>query len=297
VLAGAAKSGTSTLAEMLGAHPRVHMCPRKESHHYLFRDAPPRFTGPGDDMFARMVVDDPVDWKQLMADADASGATAVGESAVYYLYRPEVWPVLARELGPDGKVVLILRDPVARVVSAWGHMVRDGREVLDLAEALAAEDERVAAGWEWCWHLTRVSRYHQQLPAVYAAFSPDRVFVADFAELRRDPTGLLVRLQRFLGVDEVPPAGDVAPVVNPSGQVRNRSLHRFLTEPHPVKDLLRPLVPDRLVQGTYRRALSRNLRPLPPVPDDLRHRLADELATEAALVHGITGLDTSAWTQ
>lgn len=271
------------------------MCPRKESHHYLFRDAPPRFTGPGDDMFARMVVDDPVEWKTLMSAAGS--APAVGESAVYYLYRPEVWPVLAHELGPSGRVVLILRDPVARVVSAWGHMVRDGRESLSLADALDAEDDRVRAGWEWSWHLTRVSRYSQQLPAVYAAFSPDRVFVADFAELRRSPAALLSRLHRFLEVDPVPLASEDAPVVNPSGQVRNRSLHRFLTEPHPVKDLLRPLVPDRLVQGTYRRALSRNLRPLPPVPDDVREYLASLLAVEAAQVHELTGLDTSTWTR
>lgn len=293
VLAGAAKSGTSTLAGLLATHPDIHMCPRKESHHYLFQGAPPRFTGPGDEAFARMVVHADDEWRRLMAGG--TGARAVGESAVYYLYRPEVWPVLARSLGPAGQVVLILRDPVARVASAWGHLVRDGRETLDLAGALAAEDDRARAGWEWCWQLRGVSRYHEQLPAVLAEFGRERVFVADFDELRRRPADLLDRLQRFLGVEPRPLVGEAAPVTNPSGRVRSRRLHRFLTEPHRVKDLLRPVTPDRLVQATYRRALAQNLRPLPAVPAALRSRLARELEPVAAGVADLTGLDTAAW--
>jgi hypothetical protein len=86
-----------------------------------------------------------------------------------------------------------------------------------------------------------------------------------------------------------------APVINPSGAVRSRSLHRFLTEPHPVKDALRPLVPDRVVQATHRRALARNLRALPPLPGSLRAALVDELRPVAVEVERLTGLDTTRW--
>lgn len=291
VLGGAAKSGTSTLADLLGQHPDVHVIPRKEAHHHLFRSAPPAFCGPGDDTFARMVVSDPAEWERLVAAG--AGHEAVGEASVYYLYRPEAWPRLRDALGPDGRVVLILRDPVARVSSAWGHLVRDGREDLPIGAALAAEDERAAAGWEWCWRYRAVSRYDEQLPAVLDAFGPDRVLVADFDELRRSPDELTARIHRFLGVD--PRTAGPVPVVNPSGAVRSRALHAFLTQPHPVKDVLRPFVPDRLVQGTYRRALARNLTPLPPMPDDLRRDLAEELRPVADAVTRLTGLDTARW--
>lgn len=294
VIGGAAKSATSTLADLVGRHPDVHVVPRKEAHHHLFVDAPPTFGGPGDDAFARMVVTSPVEWAGLLAEGD--GCSAVGEASVYYLYRPEVWPTLAEALGPDGRVVLILRDPVERIRSAWGHLVRDGREELDLAGALDAEDQRVALGWEWCWHLRRVSRYHEQLPVVLQAFGADRVLVADFAELRADPVGLTGRVHRFLGVEPVDALGEVA-VVNPSGKVRSRRVHRFLTQPHPVKDALRPIVPDRLVQGAYHRVLARNLEPLPPMDDEVRAQLCDELAEVADGVRSLVGLDTSAWCQ
>lgn len=292
VLGGAAKSGTSTVADLLGQHPNVHVVPRKEAHHHLFRSSPPQFCGPGDDTFARMVVSDPLEWERLLADG--AGHHAVGEASVYYLFRPESWDRLATALGPGGRVVLILRDPVDRIASAWGHLVRDGREDLPIGEALDAEAERAAAGWEWCWSYRAVSHYDEQLPAVYDAFDADRVLVADFAELRRNPAALTARLHAFLGVASTPVAGP-APVVNPSGAVRSRALHDFLTQPHPVKDALRPLVPDRLVQGAYRRALARNLTPLPPMPDDLRRSLADELRPVADEVQQRTGLDTSAW--
>lgn len=292
VLGGAAKSGTSTLADLLGRHPDVYVCPRKEAHHHLFRSSPPTFTGPGDDTFARMVVSDPAEWAELLAAG--APAPVVGDASVYYLYRPESWPRLRDALGPDGKVVLILRDPVSRIGSAWGHLTRDGRETLPIADALAAEDERAAAGWEWCWRYRDVSRYDRQLPAVYEAFAPEQVLVADFAELRRDPEGLTARIHRFLGVVPIGSTGPVT-VVNPSGAVRNRAVHRFLTQPHPVKDVLRPFVPDRLVQGTYHRVLARNLAPLPPMPEALREELADELRPVAEQVQDLTGLDTSAW--
>lgn len=291
VLGGAAKCGTSTLADLLDGHPDVHVVPRKEAHHHLFRDAPPSFCGPGDETFARMVVSDPAAWDRLLADG--AGAAAVGEASVYYLYRAEVWPRLAEALGPDGRVVLVLRDPVERIRSAWGHLVRDGREHLDLAGALAAEDRRVADGWEWCWHLRRVSQYHEQLPAVLEAFGPDRVLVLDLAELRSDPAALAARAFSFLGVAPwtIPPV----PVLNPSGAVRSRWLHRALTEPHPAKDRLRPFVPDAALQAVYRRALARNLRALPAPEPTLLAELREELEPVAAGVQGLVGLDTTAW--
>ena len=292
VLGGAAKSGTSTLADLLDRHPDLHMCPRKEAHHHLFRSSPPTFSGPGDDTFARMVVSDPGEWGRLLAAG--SGQQVVGEASVYYLYRTESWPILREALGPDGRVVLILRDPVARIASAWGHLVRDGREVLPLVDALASEDERVAAGWEWCWHYRRVSRYDEQLPAVLESFGPDRVLVADFAELRTAPTELATRIHRFLGLDALAPTEPIE-VVNPSGSVRSRAVHDFLTQPHPVKDVLRPFVPDRLVQRTYRKVLARNLQSLPPMPDDLHRSLVEEFEPVAHRVRELTGLDTSNW--
>lgn len=291
VLAGAARSGTTTLADLLGQHPEVHVCPRKEAHHYLFRGCPPAFGGPGDHVFSEMVVSEPDEWAALMAAA--GDAPARGEASVYYLHQPAVWPVLVDAVGPELKVVLILRDPLERAVSAWAHLVRDGREHLDLGDALDAEGTRRADGWEWCWDLVGVSRYSVGLEALLDHVPRERVLVLGYDQLVSEPQGVARRAFAFLGAD---PGVPVVPrALNRSGAVRSRRVHRALTRPHRTKDLLRPLVPDRVVQSTFRLVHDRNLAALPDAPPDVRARLAAELADEPARVARLTGLDTTTW--
>lgn len=290
ILGGAAKAGTSALATALARHPDLHLSPRKEAHVHLFADGPPQFCGPGDDVLAAMVVSDAQVWAAERRAAD--GAAVFGEASVYYLYRPESWPAIAAAVH-DPHVVLVLRDPVTRVISAWGHLVREGREPLPLEAALDAEADRRAAGWEWCWRYRDVSRYERQLPAVLDAIGRERLLVVDHAELQRTPDEVLARIHRFLGLEERPTTA--VHEVNPSGVVRSRRVHRFLTEPHPVKDALRPLVPDAVVQATYRTVLRRNLKPLDAVPGDVRAELARDLAPTAAGVAELVGLDTRRW--
>ncbi len=267
------------------------MCPRKEAHHYLFRGDPPRFRGPGDHVFGEMVVSDPGEWAALMAAAGDAGAR--GEASVYYLHRPEVWPRLVAAAGPGLRVVVILRDPVARATSAWGHLVRDGREHLDLADALDAEPDRVARGWEWCWELVGVGRYAEGLEALFDHVARERVLVLGHDELAAEPQVVARRAFAFLGVD---PGAPVLPrTLNRSGAVRSRRVHRLLTRPHPAKDLLRPLVPDRVVQSTFRAVHDRNLATLPDLLPDVRGRLVAALADQPARVTALTGLDTSTW--
>lgn len=291
VLAGAAKSGTTTLVDLLAQHPDVHVCPRKEAHHYLFRSAPPAFRGPGDHVFGEMVVSDPDEWAALMAAA--GGARARGEASVYYLHRPEVWPRLVAAAGEDLKVIVILRDPVARAVSAWGHLVRDGREHLDLAEALDAEADRRDRGWEWCWGLVGVGRYAEGLEALLDHVDRGRVLVLGHDELAAEPQIVARRAFAFLGVE---PGAPVVPrALNRSGVVRSRRVHDLLTRPHPAKDLLRPFVPDRVVQSTFRAVHDRNLATLPQVLPDAHARLVAALGDQPARVAALTGLDTSGW--
>lgn len=292
VLAGAAKAGTTTLVDLLDQHPEVHVCPRKEAHHYLFRSDPPTFRGPGDHVLGEeMVVSDPAEWAGLMAAA--GGARQRGEASVYYLHRPEVWPTLVEAVGPDLKVIVILRDPVERAISAWGHLVRDGREHLDLGDALDAERRRVEQGWEWCWELVGVGRYAVGLEALFDHVGRDRVLVLGHDELAAEPQVVARRAFAFLGV--APGAPVVARTLNRSGAVRSRRVHQLLTRPHPAKDLLRPLVPDRVVQSTFRAVHDRNLAVLPDVLPDVRARLVAALSDQPSAVARLTGLDASSW--
>lgn len=107
VVAGAQKSASTSLAELLGRHPRVSMVRREV-----------------------MALEDPyypqgIGWlKQHISESHSAGLVPA-------LKRPELLhraetPERLVELLPNPYVVVILRDPLARTVSAYYHYVRHG---------------------------------------------------------------------------------------------------------------------------------------------------------------------------
>jgi hypothetical protein len=71
------------------------------------------------------------------------GAAPVsGEASPYYLYHPYT-PQRVRDLVPGVKLIVMLRDPVARAYSHYWERVRAGVEPLSFDEAIAVEDARL----------------------------------------------------------------------------------------------------------------------------------------------------------
>src|SRR2546423_4327594 len=159
---GAAKSATTSLHRYLGQHPDVFALPAKDTRFFAFDGPGPPLNGPGDDDFAREFVTDRDAYLALFAPA---GDAAVRiESSVVYLDLPHVADrILARR--PDARFLAILRDPAERAWSQWLANVQHRKEPLGFEEALAAEAERIAAGWSWLFHYRARGRYHSLLSA------------------------------------------------------------------------------------------------------------------------------------
>ncbi|MGH8773897.1 MAG: sulfotransferase family protein [Jiangellaceae bacterium] len=122
---GAQRSGTSSLFRYLGAHPDVAASFRKEVEYFSRRA----------DLGER--------WYRAHF-ALRIGRPKLGfEATPDYLFHP-LAPSRAAALVPDARLVVLLRDPVARAWSHHQHMVRLGYETLAFAAALAAEEERCA---------------------------------------------------------------------------------------------------------------------------------------------------------
>lgn len=290
IIAGAAKCATTSMARMLGEHPDVYVTPRKESHHFLFCNEIPEFPGPGDRRLVHMGVPGREDYAGLFADA--GDASAVGEASVYYLYRPECFTRIRESLGPV-RVIVMLRDPVDRAFSAFGHMVRDGRETApDFESGLDLEQSRMDAGWEYAWHYTRVGFYADQVTRLVEIMGADRVLLLRYEDFAVEPVGVAQEAFEFLGVDP-----DFCPRrlhVNPSGTVRNGRIHDFLIHPHPVKDRLRPFVPRAWVQRTYDRAQRHLVAPM-TMESGVRERLVETFESDVSRLVDRTGFDAEGW--
>lgn len=196
---GAPKAGTSALHAALARHEQVFVVSPKEPKYYMCTDAPPpAYNGPGDAHSQKEWVWRADDYASLFAGAPAESIRL--ESTPFYLYLPHSRRRIAEEL-PEAKLIVVVRDPIDRAYSNWMHLWVDGLEPIDnLAEAWAAEDHRVAAGWAPFWHYQRLGRYGEQLADLLTLVDRDRVLVLRYWQVVSRPSKTLDRVADFLGI-------------------------------------------------------------------------------------------------
>lgn len=123
-----------------------------------------------------------------------------GEGSPYYLFHPAVPQRIAAALPATTRILVVLRDPVARAWSHYHHEVARGFEHLDFEAAieveaprLAGEEQRLLA--EPTYHsfahqhhsYAARGRYAPQLQRLFDAVGRDRVLVLESHDLRHSP--------------------------------------------------------------------------------------------------------------
>jgi len=184
---GTQKGGTTTLHELLGAHPEIFLPAAKELHYF---DLKPHQTS---------------NWyKQHFSEAGSD--QCCGEITPFYLFHPAA-PKRIQALLPNVKLVVLLRDPVERALSQIFHARKRGFENLDPEEAVAAEPDRLASGdpvsLQKHSYVAR-SRYLEQLDRYETLFHPSQLLVLQSETLFEQPKRIWDTLQRFLGLKTIP---------------------------------------------------------------------------------------------
>lgn len=289
---GAAKSGTTALHRALERHPEVFVPLQKETNFFALSGKKPAFQGPLDaETINRFSIWRRDDYERLFSSAGRHAA--IGEVCPLYLYS-DVAAQAIHDHVPDATIVIVLREPVSRAFSAYQHLVRDGRETHSFREAVAREPDRIAAHWEWFWHLTAVSTYSPQVERYLERFGRGNVRFFLHEELLDAPERVLGELADFLniarhGFSRVEPQ-------NVSG-VPTRwasGLHGALYRPGPMNTALRRILPARLrkrwSEGFKGVALERA-----SVDTDVASDLAERFAPDVQRLERMTGLDLARW--
>lgn len=294
LVVGAGRSGTTGLVEGLRGHPEVFVTTPKEPDYFAYAGQRLAFRGPGDDLAVnRPAVTDLADYLALYPSDHPSdhsshpGLTAFGEASVSTLYHHERSIPEIQRVAPEARIVVLLREPVARAHSAFDYLAGQGREpATTLLDAVADEDRRVRDGWSHLWHYTRMSRYADAVEAFLEAFGPDRVGVWSHDELSEDYPETLRQVLRFVGTE--PHAGELdrVPVVNVSGTPRSRLVHGAIAAARGNETVRR--VGQRVTTFRVREALRRRLvkkhQVDPVVRRELEPLFADDLARLGALL-------------
>jgi len=179
-----------------------------------------------------------------------------GEATPYYLFHPAV-PERAAASVPDVRLIALLRDPIERAYSHYQLMRRTGREKLSFAEAIAAEEKRLAnqdvtldeqvktARGDRLHHHHRhrayITRglYAEQLERWYAHFPREQLMVIRAEDFLSRPAEIYAEVLRFLGLREWQPTDFVA---------RNRGSYA------PIDPELRAQLEERLAEPNARLA-------------------------------------------
>jgi hypothetical protein len=206
IIAGAPRSGTTWLYELLDRHPDVYMAKpvRPEPKFFLV-----------DELYDRGIQHYFDTWF-----AGAAAYAAAGEKSTNYLENPVVASRIHRHL-PSVRLVFILREPAHRAYSNWVWSRMNGMETEDFETALASEAERerqLPPKLRYARPHAYFSRglYADMLRPYYALFPREQVLCLKFDAIIRNPGDLAARLHRFIGVSSRCEDATGLDVVNPS---------------------------------------------------------------------------------
>ncbi|MEM8486590.1 MAG: sulfotransferase [Bacteroidota bacterium] len=297
ILIGAAKSGTTALFYYLSQHPEVFACPVREPNFFALQDTPAEelpalFSGPGDrETVGRNSVTDLQAYHALFKGAQPG--QVVGEVSPLYLYHPDAASNIARQV-PQAKLIVVLRNPVARAHASFLHLRRDGREpCTHFGEGLLLEKERRTAGWEHLWHYEAMGRYAAQVERYLALFPRTQLLFLLYDDFVADAPSVLARCFSFLDVDAAFEP-DLSRKPNRSGIPRVKPLQQFLSGTSALKKVLVRYLPaqtrGRLVSGVQRLNLAR-----PALEKRIANKLQAAYKEDIEQLQDLIDRDLSAW--
>lgn len=218
LIIGAQKAGTTWLSDMVRQHPEVSTPVTKELHFFdhardhrrEFRGYVDRFTaGPETVAIGESTPNYVWALDALPPEVAVFGDERTFGARAYPQLNPDPAATIAALL-PDVRLVLILRDPVARAISAFRHHIRM-RRLSPSASILGVR--RPGVPIRDAYGIVALGFYDAQLQHWHRHFDPERLLVLCLEDdVLRSPRQTLRRLFAHIGVDpDFEPAGTSEP--------------------------------------------------------------------------------------
>jgi hypothetical protein len=157
---GAARAGSTALAEYIASGLGLSLARGKESHFLASRGIPERSGGPSGRDFDSARDKSIKDFRTRFPVNASTGILDASTSSLYY---SQSTSQMLDEHFPDALLIAVLRHPAHRAISAYRYMRARGYEKLSWSDALESEERRIHAGWPHIWHYSRESSYSSQL--------------------------------------------------------------------------------------------------------------------------------------
>jgi hypothetical protein len=305
-IAGAPKTGTTSLYHWLSTHPEVYMSPLKEPCYFSFEMRPENFSSQYQAMIREHmenvrrgldrglaqnsiegIVSEWTDYLRLFTGTTRE--KAIGEASVCYLWS-QTAPRAIRECVPHARILLILRDPADRAFSQYLHYRSDGHATLSFRQHIerCLRIDRQLSAYN---PILEFGMYAGQVARYLANFPRDQVRIWLYEETLKDPKMFHREVLEFLGVD---PAGGT--------EIKKRHLEVSLARAPMltnvlkrarIYDSLRDALPSGL-QRFVRPVFCRPRRGMYMSAED-RAFLVDFYRQDVCRLEQLIGRDLSAW--
>jgi Sulfotransferase family len=296
LVVGAARSGTTGLVEGLRSHPRVFVTDPKEPHYFALHDQTPDFTGPGDGHTINRVAVTDRDGYLALYPTGPHEFRALGDGSVSTLYYYERALPEAVAMNPDLRLVVLLREPIARAYSSHQYMRARGFEPYeDFLAAVDDEPRRKADNYHHLWHYTSMSFYADAVAALQKAVPSEQLGIWFYDDLDRDYEGTVRAVLRFLDVPPVEGEAEGVPRVNISGKPRFAPVQKALWWATRHEALRRGV--KRMTTYRFRERIRRLTLRSGGVPPEAVERLRPMFADDLARLRDLLPPDTElpAW--
>ena len=290
IIAGVNKAGTTSLFVSLQAHPEVAISAVKETRYFL----PARYGRP---------LEPPSVYASYFADAGDRPVRLEATPAYFYGGEPLVAEIVEL-LGADTRIIVVLREPVARLLSFFSYQktrlrLPDDMTLEDyLGVADAMTDAEFAEPDSEKWFGFRGGCYADFLPPWTDAFG-DKLRIVFFDDLMGDERATLSVIARWLGIDADRFSFDDLSSENRTTSFKSRGFQRVaLTMNDRFERFLRrhPQLKERLRSAYYRvngRQAEESIRPA--VRERVEDRYREPNARLVAQLRDAGVTDLPAW--
>lgn len=191
IIVGVQKGGTTALFDYLSEDPDLALSKVKEVH--FFDDETQDWGRP--------------DYEAYHAHFPAFDGRPRGEATPIYIYWPQSLERI-RAYNPAVRLILLLRDPVARAFSHWRMEYARGAETEPFEWCIRQGRRRLFDAEPWGHHreFSYVERgfYGEQAERLLGLFAREQLLVLQSDTLRADPAPVLAEVRRFLGLNPSP---------------------------------------------------------------------------------------------
>lgn len=303
---GAAKCGTTTLHQYLNRLPDICMSEPKEPFYFEAE------YGQGIEFYRKKYF------------AHWHGEAIKGDARHRNLLLPFI-PDRIRQVNPDAKLIVLVRNPTDRAFSHWYHNYSRDSEDLSFPDAIEVDLQRIRSGLrcdteeEILQHIERLPRpapgkviglglyrtyldsgyYFEQIERYLALFPEGNLKIILFDDLVQQPQQVMADVLSFLGLEKGLNMIAERLWANPARPLpKGRSslyTHYYQLVQNPGDNLfrLRSILPDRL-----RKFIKYRLMPVPSIfrmDPETRNWLNDHYLEHNDKLAGYLGTDTSNW--